>query len=174
MVTDSKSLEGAKAARLIGAFKFPGLLAYPEAPVAKLTEKALAVLSKSGKKFLLMVEGAYIDNGAHENNPEAVVYQTLLFDMAVKAALDFAVADKETLVIVTADHETGGLVVKNGDPTGKEVDISWTHKQHTAMPILLFAYGPGAEMLGGVCDNTDIPKRIAALIGVSGFPKIAE
>ncbi len=173
IVKDPKALDAAKGAKLIGAFKFPGYLAMPEVPLEKQTRKAISLLSATDKRFFLMVEGAFVDKGGHENNADIVLYQTLLFDMAVKAALEFAAADKQTLVVVTADHETGGLMVLGGNIDGKSPYLSWAHKQHTATPIPVYSYGPGAEAFSGVIDNTEIPKRIAALLDVPAteFPK---
>jgi alkaline phosphatase len=99
-----------------------------------------------------------------------MIRQTLLFDMAVREVLDFAQRDGHTLVIVTADHETGGLkLVSNKD---NEIEAKWTSTKHTAANVPIYAYGPGSEQFAGLLDNTDIPKRLAALAGIEQFPVI--
>lgn len=151
----------------------------PEPSLAELTEKAIEILSekkrglfKRYKGFFLMVEGSQIDWACHGNDADGAVRQVLLFDMAVKAAVEFAARDKHTLVIVTADHDTGGLVIVAGE--GGEPGLSWATKSHTALSVPVFAYGPGAEAFGGTCDNADIARRMGGALGLKGFPAIAE
>ncbi|MDD2715000.1 MAG: alkaline phosphatase [Candidatus Wallbacteria bacterium] len=83
--------------------------------LAAMTGKALNLLSGSDKGFFLMVEGGRIDHAAHDNDPVGAVSELLMFDRAVGIALDFARINGDTLVLITADHETGGLVLSNGD-----------------------------------------------------------
>ncbi|MHC5138497.1 MAG: alkaline phosphatase, partial [Planctomycetota bacterium] len=119
-------------------------------------------------KFLLMIEGSQIDWAAHANDTDRVVRQTLLFDMAVREAIEFAQKDKHTLVIVTADHETGGLKLERDE--GNELKAKWTSGGHTGDNVPIYAFGPGSEKFAGTLDNTDIPKRIAELTGIKVFP----
>jgi alkaline phosphatase len=88
--------------------------------------------------------------------------------MAVREAIDFAKRDGQTLVIVTADHETGGLQLKPDDNGG--VQPKWTSGGHTGVNVPIYAFGPGAQNFSGTIDNTDIPKQIAELTGVKQFP----
>jgi alkaline phosphatase len=165
----------------IGLFADDALTTYsPEPAIAEMTAAAIKLLSAESKdwfapepKFFLMVEGSQIDWACHKNNADNCVRQTLLFDLAVKEALDFAGRDKQTLVIVTADHETGGLVL-TADKNGKEIAARWTTKGHTAADVPLFAFGPGCEKFSGCIDNTDIPKKIADLLNLADFPKVLE
>ena len=111
---------------VLGLFQFDSLTtAAPEPNLASLTRKAIQVLRKANGKsapaepgFFLMVEGSQIDWACHDNDPKRAIRQTLLFDQAVQAAVDFALQDGHTLVIVTADHETGGLTLLEGSKTG--------------------------------------------------------
>ncbi len=112
----------------------------------------------------MMVEGSQIDWGAHENNPDYMIRQTLLFDMAIKAALDFAAKDGETLVIVTADHETGGLAIKSGNLDGSGLELVWGSKGHSALQVPVYAFGPRAEMFMGVQDNTDVANKVKTIL----------
>jgi alkaline phosphatase len=84
-------------------------------PVA--SKKAIEILSKNRKGFFLMIEGSHIDHGGHDNDDAVLVDEVLDFDQAVGAALDFAQKDRHTLVVITADHETGGVTIVGGNTT---------------------------------------------------------
>lgn len=124
--------------------------------------------AKAGDKgFFLMVEGSQIDYRCHGNDGPEAVKEVLDFDNAVKKALDFAEADGNTLVVITADHETGGMTIVNGSYSGKEVTLSFgtegksgTSVGHTGTMVPVYAFGPGAERFTGILENTDIPKLI--------------
>jgi alkaline phosphatase len=124
--------------------------------------KAIEILKKNPKGFFLMIEGSQIDWAAHANVADTVVDETLDFDKAVGVAIDFAKADGHTLVVVTADHETGGVTITGGNIAAKKVKLSFSTKDHTAVMIPVYAYGPGAENFIGIYDNTDIFKKILA------------
>ena len=83
----------------------------------EMVAKALEILSKDGKPFFLMVEGSQIDWEAHGNDVYGVWKETMEFDRAVKVALDFLAEDPNTLIVVTSDHETGGLALSTGGYT---------------------------------------------------------
>ena len=127
--------------------------------------KAIEILSKNKKGFFLMVEGSQIDWAAHANVADTVVDETLDFDKAVGVALDFAQADGHTLVIVTADHETGGVTLTGGNREAHKVKLSFSTKDHTAVMVPVYAYGPGADKFMGIYDNTDIFKKILSSFG---------
>lgn len=133
----------------------------------KATQTAINILDNNKKGFFLMVEGSQIDWAGHQNNTSYLVSEMLDFDKAIGAALAFAVQDRETLIIVTADHETGGFAVKDGSFTEGKVEGMFPTKGHTGIFVPLFAFGPGADMFTGIMDNTDIPKIIAKLFGDS-------
>lgn len=120
------------------------------------TQKAIDVLSSNKKGFFLMVEGSEIDWGGHANNIEYVVRETLDFDKAVGVALQFALNNKNTLVIVTADHETGGLALTGGNMEKGEVKSGFSTAGHTSVMVPVFAIGPGAEAFTGVYKNTAV------------------
>jgi len=146
--------------------------------LADMTSTAISILSHNPKGFFLMVEGGRIDHAGHERNLSRTITETLAFDEAVKVALDFASSNNETLVIVTADHECGGLVLQPEDLGVYEVGginplfASGTTKTqgprydfitemeeatHTAVDVPIMASGPGAEKVSrGVIDNTRI------------------
>ena len=111
-----------------------------------------------------MVEGSQIDWGGHANSTIYIVEDMLDFDRAIGKALDFAAKDGETLVIVTADHETGGLSILGGDMNTGMVKGEYTTKDHSAVMVPVFAYGPGAEEFMGIMENTDLHKKMEKLL----------
>jgi alkaline phosphatase len=131
------------------------------------TETAINLLSQGKKGFFLMVEGSDIDHLAHSNSTPGVVLETLDFDKAVGAALKFAANNKETLIIVTADHETGGMTLNGGDYKTGMVTGKFTGTGHTGVAVPVYAFGPGAEEFGGFMENTDVAKKMMKLLGLN-------
>jgi alkaline phosphatase len=129
------------------------------------TQTALNILNRNKKGFFLMVEGSQIDWGAHANNTSTVVSEVIDFDKAIGLALEFAKIDKHTLVIVTADHETGGMSVQGGDFQQGTVEAKYTTTGHSGVMVPVFAFGPGAELFQGVQDNTDLFFKMMSLYG---------
>ncbi|MBK7231134.1 MAG: alkaline phosphatase [Saprospiraceae bacterium] len=125
--------------------------------LAKVSTQSIEFLNriKPSNGFFLMIEGSQIDWGGHANETDYVVSEMLDFDKAIGAALDFAEKDKNTLVIVTGDHETGGLAINPGSRMGSLL-TSYSSKDHSADLIPVFAYGPGAENFKGIYENTAI------------------
>jgi alkaline phosphatase len=130
------------------------------------TQTAINLLSQSKKGFFLMVEGSEIDFLAHENKTPGVVLETLDFDRAVGVALKFAASNGETLIIVTADHETGGMTINGGDYATGKVIAKYTSGGHTGIAVPVYAFGPCAEQFTGFMENTDIAKRMIQLLKV--------
>jgi len=133
----------------------------------KSTEKVINILSKNEKGFFMMVEGSQIDWGGHDNDAEYVIEETLDFDKAIGAALDFAEKDGNTLVVVTADHETGGMAIVGGDLKSGEMDVKFTTGGHSSVMVPVFAYGPGAENFSGIMENTSFFNKFKNLYGFS-------
>jgi alkaline phosphatase len=134
----------------------------PFLPLA--TSKAIDILSHQDENFFLMVEGGQIDWGGHENKSDYIINEMLDFDKAIEQALEFAKRDGETLVIVTADHETGGYSINGGNYKTGEVKGTFTTDYHTATMVPIFAYGPGAASFTGVMDNTEIFYKLKYLM----------
>ena len=129
------------------------------------TEISLEFLSaRSPKGFFLMIESSQIDWGGHANDLEYVVSEFHEFDKVIAMCLKWAKADGETLVIVTADHETGGLTIKEGS-TMRDLNVAFSTGGHTAAMIPVFAYGPGAERFSGIYDNTAIHTKMRQAYG---------
>lgn len=129
------------------------------------TQKAIEVLQSNKEGFFLMVEGSQIDWGGHANNTTYIVHETLDFDRAVGKALTFAANNKKTLVIVTADHETGGMSIDNGDISKGTLSAKYTTDDHTGIMVPVFAYGPGAEAFIGIYKNTDLFVKMVEAFG---------
>ncbi len=132
-------------------------------PVA--TEKAIDLLSKGENGFFLMIEGSQIDWGGHANDIDYVLEEMLDFDRAVGIALNFAKEEGNTLVVVTSDHETGGLSLIGGNMEKHRVKPSFGTGGHSSEMVPVFSYGPGAEMFTGVIDNTDFFDKFRKLYG---------
>ncbi|MCU0448611.1 MAG: alkaline phosphatase [Bernardetiaceae bacterium] len=128
------------------------------------TTKAISLLKGNKKGFFLMVEGSQIDWGGHNNDLDYIVTETVDFDKACGEALKFAQADGQTLVIITADHECGGLAITGGDFNTGKVEGKFGSKVHTPVLIPVFAYGPGAERFTGVYENTEIYHKMMELL----------
>ncbi len=160
-----KNFEGGKLAGLLAEGHIPR---YSEGrgdmlPVS--TEKAINTLRANQKGFFLMVESSQIDWGGHANDTEYIVEEVIDFDNAVEKALDFAREDGETLVIVTADHETGGFAVDQGNLEKGEITGKFTTDGHTGLWVPVYAYGPGATSFAGFYDNTDLFAKMKSAFG---------
>ena len=181
-----QNIDASNTKRILGLFDSSHMLyelerrSSPEGEpsLADMTKKAITILSKNPKGFFLMIEGGRIDHAGHERNLSKIAADTLAFDEAVNASLNFASQDGRTLVIVTADHECGGLVLQPGDlaeyengsidpifasgttrTSGPRYDFITEMEEatHTAVDVPIMASGPGAEKVCvGRVDNTQI------------------
>ena len=178
----------------------PYALGRPEGALtlSQIVESAITVLERNPKGFFLMAEGGLIDWTAHSQDLAGTIFEVLDFDQAIAVANAFYERHPdETLIVVTADHETGGIAlgrkgytydltvidkIKNAAaPTdveqymndAKSIDsinvqarIGWTTTSHSGGPVPVWAKGVGAERFAARQDNTDIPKKICAAMGV--------
>jgi len=119
---------------------------------------------QNDKGFFLMIEGSQIDWGGHSNNAEYIISEMIEFDKVVGRALDFAQKDGNTLVIVTADHETGGFAIQKESKLN-ELVTAFTSDYHTADMIPVFAFGPGSETFNGIYENTEIYYKMKEAFG---------
>ena len=124
------------------------------------TAIALENLSQSESGFFLMVEGSQIDFAAHNSDSTHLVNEMYDFDNTINKVLDFAEKDGNTLVIVTADHETGGLTMIDPNGCYTETYFKFSTGSHSPLLVPVFAYGPGSEDFSGIMENTDIIKKI--------------
>ncbi len=132
---------------------------YGENPsLSELTAKSFEILDNENG-FFIMVEGAHIDKNSHSNEMETMIYAAQEFDRAVNEAVKFAEKDGNTIVVVTADHETGGLT-KNADGT-----FSFTSGGHTNVNVPLYVYGSDTLITQGeVLENSDFSNRVREVI----------
>ncbi len=129
--------------------------------LAALTRKAIEILSAHKAGFFLMVEGSQIDWAGHQNDLDYLLAELADFDEAVGAGLEYAKKDLRTLILVTADHETGGFALHDGSVEEKSITQAvFTHTKHTAAMVPVFAYGPGSSAFAGIQDNTIIGQTL--------------
>ncbi len=152
--------------RLLGLFaaEHPPAAAEREPELGELTAAALSVLDHDPDGFFLMVEGSQPDWLGHDNaGLDDVVAEMLDFDRAIAVGLAYARTHPETLILVTADHETGGLAVEGADGPGIRLD--YTTGGHTAELVPLFAIGPEAGRFGGIRTNAEVGALLQEIIG---------
>ncbi|QIY92056.1 alkaline phosphatase [Chryseobacterium gallinarum] len=123
-------------------------------------------LKNNKKGFFMMVEASQTDGGGHSNNMEQLVTELLDFDHVVGKAMKFADENKETLVVVVGDHETGGLTLLDGSLREGWVFGNFSTNDHTSIPSSVFAYGPNSKEFTGLFENTDIFNKIIAAYGI--------
>lgn len=150
-------------------FATDGLLpaAEREYSLGDLTSIAINYLNNQPDGFILMIEGSQVDWGGHANNQQYLLNEMKDFNDAINAALDFADENGETLVLVTADHETGGMSIVDGNLDGSNLKLRFNTGHHTAEMVPVFAKGPGAEQFSGVNDNYIIGRKLFRLIDSS-------
>lgn len=168
LVTKLNDLEDCNADRIAG-------LLYPKHPPKKkkrgemlsiASTKAIDLLDKKDKGFFLMIEGSQIDWAGHENNTKYLVREAVDFDNVVGQVARWAEENGETLVIVTADHETGGFAILDGDLKKGKVKGEFTTNHHSGVMVPVFAFGPGAEYFQGIQENTEIFDKMVELLGL--------
>ncbi|MBG44506.1 MAG: alkaline phosphatase [Aequorivita sp.] len=128
------------------------------------TKLALEKLSKNEKGFFLMVEGSQIDWGGHDNDADYLIGELLDFDKTLGVALDFAKQNGETLIIVTADHETGGFTLASDGSDYNKIKPSFSTPGHSATMVPVFAEGPGATLFNGIYESNEIYHKMMELL----------
>lgn len=144
-------------------------LSEPTLYLEKATAKALEVLTQKSdeKGFFLMIESAIIDGYGHNNDSEGMIEEMQEFNRTLKVVVDYVNKHPETLLVVVADHETGGTSVSyKSFEVGEKVPVqlSFSTKGHSGTVVPIFAYGAGAEAFGGIMKNIDLPAKIEELI----------
>lgn len=133
-------------------------------------ELLAAESARRGKGFMLMIEGSFIDGAAHGNNPKSLLAEMRDFDRTMAEAMDFADRTPGTLVVVVADHETGGLSITSNETdftlseSGLQYNFGTT--SHSATMVPAYFYGTGARKIGGVMENSELAQRIMELLGL--------
>ena len=155
--------------RVIGLFANDGIRRSEASPTQlAMTSAAIEhLLSRTSNcsGFFLMSEGSQIDWAGHDNDAKKMIEEFRDFDATIKEVIKFINKNKNTLLIVTADHETGGLQILK--KSKNLITVQWGTGSHTAGPVGVFSYGPGAENFEGTMDNTDIHNKILNLLSFS-------
>lgn len=165
--TDSLTWRSIDASKLVYLHAYDGLPSVLNGRkdfLTKATQLAINNLSKNDKGFFLMVEGSQIDWGGHEMNYDYMQSELWDFNETINAVLDYAKKQGDVLVIVTADHETGGLALAENESNRKTFTPKYTYNEHTGVMVPVFAYGPGADRFSGVYDNTALFDKLADLL----------
>lgn len=171
VVTDAagmKALDTENATMTLGAFgrdympyEFDGAGAMPH--LTEMAATALKILDNDPDGLFLMIEGGRIDHAGHDNNIERNIRETAEFSKTVKIIHDWAKKNPGTLIIVTADHETGGLKVISNKGKGKAPEVTWGSKGHTGVDVPVYAYGYEAKQFGRSLDNTEFFKLLTQM-----------
>ncbi len=159
---------------LVGLFSEnnPGTATERKPSLPEMTGSALRVLSHQDRGFFLLVEGSQIDWRGHENAPlQEVIAEVLDLDLSIRRALAYQEEHPNTLIVVLADHNTGGLAL-HADPMGT-FGAHYTTTGHTASLVPLFARGPGAAAFGGVVDNDRVGQLLLGVVARGGAAPVA-
>ncbi|WP_339714846.1 alkaline phosphatase [Cyclobacterium amurskyense] len=149
-----------RAGFFASADELPKVMNGREGYLSEATKASLQFLATKNKPFFLMVEGAFIDSGGHINDSQTVIEEGIDFDQAIAEALRFADQNGRTLVIITADHETGGITLPQGNIKDHKVELEFSTEDHTAIMVPIFAYGPQSDLFRGIYENSDVFKKI--------------
>ena len=128
------------------------------------TQLGINYLSQNQQAFFMMIEGSQIDWGGHANDANYLIGEMIDFDDTMGYVLDYAQRDGNTLVIVTADHETGGFTLASDDGNYNLINPTFSTGGHSATMVPVFAYGPGAGNFAGVYENTEIYHKIKRIL----------
>ena len=132
--------------------------------LARASLKGIELLNQNRNGFFMMVEGSQLDDYGHFNQLDLLMKETLDFDQTIGKMMKWAAQDGETLVVVTADHETGGLTLVDGNKDEGKVTCCFSTKSHSGVMVPVYTFGPGSEQFSGIMENTDIFKKIKALM----------
>ena len=124
--------------------------------LSEMASVALDILLQTDEGFFLLVEGGRIDHAGHSNDIDRQVLETIEFSKAVQTVYERVSDNDDTIILVTADHETGGLRAHQNNAKGKIPEISWSTGGHTVSNVPLYAWGKNAESVEGVMNNTDL------------------
>jgi alkaline phosphatase len=152
--------------------KILGMLDMGSLPVAEernyslgnLTSIAIEHLNENDDGFIMVVEGSQIDWAGHDTNYVYLLSEMEDFATAINTSLEFAADDGNTLVIVTSDHDTGGMTITDGSYNADSLKIEFVGVHHTAGFVGVFASGPGSELFNGIYDNYMIGRKLFKLL----------
>jgi alkaline phosphatase len=143
-------------------------------PLPETTARALDLLEGVDRPFVILIEAEVTDEAAHSNDMDALLDGMRELDATVAMVLKRFALRSDTLVLVVADHETGGPHLLEGEYEDGSVVVRWAHEYHSSQLVPVFAFGPGSSAFSGVFDNTGFGVRIARLLGLENFPQLAD
>ncbi|MDO9153100.1 MAG: alkaline phosphatase [Paludibacter sp.] len=157
-----------KSGKLAGLLYDDQNVAMPErgTMLADATMAAIDILDNNKKGFFLMIEGSQIDWASHDNHAENVVREMLDFDQTIGRVLDYAEKTGNTLVIITSDHETGGMTIPSGNIEKRQFNAQFSTKGHSGVPVPVFTFGPGAQNFTRIIENTSFKSKIEKLLKI--------
>ena len=132
--------------------------------LARATMKGISLMNQNKNGFFMMVEGSQLDDYGHFNQLDMLMKELHDFDRTIGEVMKWAAKDGETLVVVTADHETGGLTLHGGDLATGRIEAKFASTGHTGVMVPVYVFGPGAEEFTGFMDNTEIFWKIKKLM----------
>lgn len=132
--------------------------------LGNLTRTAINRLKQNENGFVLMIEGSQIDWAGHDHKSKELLDEMKDFSTAICEVLNFAKADSSTLVVITSDHETGGMSIIEGSKDAKNIEIAYTTTHHTPSPVGIFAFGPGEEQFRGIMNINQIGQKLFYLL----------
>lgn len=166
--TLSESLDARVTGERILALVAPKEVENRRGYLAKATAKAINHLEGNDNGFVLMVEGSLIDGMGHGNNAEGQRAEMRDFMEAIEVAVAYANEHPDTLVVVTADHGTGGLTIISGNAdfnlSEQGVEYHWATSGHSGEMVPIYLYGTGAELINGIMENADLGQQLKDII----------
>jgi len=168
--TELANIKSGKLAALLAPDAMPPFSKGRGDMLAPSAMKAIELLDQHENGFFLMIEGSQIDWGGHKNDIEYVVSELLDFDNTIGQVLNFAEKDGNTLVVITADHETGGLTLPgSSDLLGDSSAVHFSTTHHTAVMVPVYAQGPGSEIFSGTFENNLIFNKLMNALGLKAI-----
>lgn len=170
VVKNLRSFRKSKADR-IGLFTYddepPSLNEGRDPLLAEYLTATLEKLDNRNKPFFIMVEGSQIDWGGHANDIDYITSEFIEFNNTIEVALNYAKTNPNTIIIVTADHETGGLAIIKGQTKTFKMEASFNTLGHSATMVPVFSYGKSSYLFSGIYENTQIFHKMKKAIGVN-------
>ena len=135
-----------------------------EPSLEEIVEITISKLEAINSPFFLMIEGSQIDWGSHDNDQPHMISEMIELDNTIEKIFDFAEKNKNTVVVITADHETGGLAITGGNLNKSSVVTRYVSGSHTGTMVPVFSYGPNSSYFKGIYDNTEIFNKLLSIV----------
>lgn len=169
ILNDISTIGKSKKARIghfISTGSIPSILEGRGNVLAEATKNGMQFLQNKNKPFFLLVEGAKIDSYGHSNEVSGIISEGIDFDQAIAESIKFADKTGNTLVIITADHETSGFSIPQGNLESRMIEGDFTTHDHTGTMVPIFAYGPHSQEFQGVYENSELFKKILKVLPI--------